>query len=285
MKLHESIQRQLIRYDEFFAYTLDDDVSLQPSDHVMINNRPDNFISCSHVKFNGHNMLYYINGSYKPLSERFNNSLKTDDIISITHNLLESIKEVKDTGLLSCKMISVHPDNIFIDSSTLKTFLVYFPINKSLHDDMSSFDEDVKSVLCELITTNPFAESTEVADLLSELRSDSCSFNDIYERRFNPDMPPKLIFSMINNSSRILEVTDSEFIIDSKNNSSFPFGNSSDHVRCVITRDDQHYWLNNLDKSSSVILNNVSLQSNVAYPIINDDTVKLAGIDFRISIG
>ena len=133
------------------AYVLNDSNAFLPTEYKVLQNQANScFVKCMKLYFNGNIQLYYLTEGYTPFLNLLT-MIDGDGFIVVMTNLFANIISIKNNGFLSCQNIDIEPNHIFVDHSTLKTYLIYLPVENRHFYNISSFENELKTVLIKLI--------------------------------------------------------------------------------------------------------------------------------------
>lgn len=286
-------------YGADFAYILNDDSLFLPTEYKMLHGQMDSvFLRCMRMFFNGKTQLFYLTEFYVSLVA-FLPKISPDSFLIIVSNLFGSIIEAKNQGFLSCKHIDVSLDHIFIDPTTLKVRLVYIPALINIFDDVSSFENELRSSLIKLISETPAIGSVKTVYLAADLQDGSITLEEIYSRlggkmdkttfveSAGPESATKQfkLVSMDTQPGVEIVVDKPEFIIGKKRSAVdgvVSFNKLISRVHCKVTYKQQKYYIEDLESANSTFVNNVRLQPYVPAQIKDGDIVRLANSRFQV---
>ncbi len=283
-----------------FAYVLTDNASFLTTEYKVLQSKTSNcFVRCMKMLYNGKIQLYYLTGTYKPLSSLFS-TLDAERFITITANLLSDIIEVKSNGFLSCQNIDISFEHIFVDPATYKVSLIYLPLSRHMFDDTAYFDNELRTSLIKLISGLSNLSSPKTIRLSSDLSNGALSLEDLYNRlkgnrpdpRLNVESRPasspasNVRIVSLNAPARVeINITKDEFILGKKADKVdgvLSFNDKISRVHCKINRNGDRFTITDLHSANGTYVNHVRLQPDVAQPIKNGDLIRLANSDFQI---
>ena len=135
------------------TYILGDSSAFHPTEYKVLQSQSDScFVKCMKVLFNGKIQLFYLTNAFRSLSSLLP-TLDADRFMIIVTNFLSDIINVKSNGFLTCENIDISIDDIYIDMTTYKVYLVYLPIRKRLFDSYTFFENELRSSLVKIIST------------------------------------------------------------------------------------------------------------------------------------
>lgn len=289
-----------------FSYLLNDESQFLLTDYKVLQSQSNGgFVKCMKMLHNGKIQFYYLSGGYKPFSAILP-TINIESFLIIVANLFSNIVEVKNNGFLSCQNIDISFDKIFVDTSTLKVYLVYIPIRKKAYVDYPAFENELRTSLVKLINSLPNLSSDKVMQFSMDLTNGTYSLEDLYHRikgvapkqkpmampRYNQPRPAP------NNMMRIVAmnapmpfeiiVNKPEFIIGknpSQVDGAITFNKAISRVHCKIAQSGGQFFIIDLGSVNGTYVNRVKLMPNQAHPINNGDIIRLANSDFQISVG
>jgi len=295
------------------AYILsDNDLFLLTGYKVLQGQEKNGFIKCAKLKFNGKIKLLYLSSGYKSFSGLLP-SLDNDSFITIVANLLNSIIEIKNNGFLNCLNIDISLDKIFIDGNTLKTYLVYLPINISSHDT-TRFENNLRTNLIKVIDDSKLLNSESISKIYCELKNSTVPLENLYKtvcdelqgvniqvnrtqnnveskiqlQKDFVNVQPQLLISSVGVPVKIdFFINKSEFIIG-KNPSAvdgvITSNSAVSRIHCKIVFKNNNYYVVDLGSANGTFLNSIRLTNNQPVIVKDEDSLKIANSEFKISI-
>lgn len=287
-----------------FAYVLSDNsIFLSTEYKVLQSQTSSSFVKCMKMLYNGKIQLYYLTSAYKPFTVLFP-SLDVDRFLTITANLLADIVEVKNNGFLSCQNLDISFEHIFVDPATYKVSLIYLPMNQRMFEDISTFENELRTSLIKLISGLSSLSSPKTIQLSSDLSNGTLSLEDLHNKIKggttpvkptpavdpvpNPGVQPggTMRIVSLNAPTRIeISISKDEFVLGKKAgqvDGVISFNDKISRVHCKINRNGSYYTITDLHSANGTYINHVRLQPDVAQPIKNDDVIRLANSDFQI---
>lgn len=295
------------------AYILkDNDIFSFTGYKVLRGQEKKGFIKCSKLKYNGKIKLIYLSSEYKSLSELLP-SLDSSSFSNILANLLDSVIEIKNNGFLNCLNIEISLDKIFVDINTLKTYLIYLPIN-IYSKDITLFEKKLRINIINSVSSLNSSNAYELNKVCSELANSAVTLEDVYKSicndtnvvntnirtnkgKINYDnkiesntgvFQPKLLVSSIGTSDKIeFCITKSEYVIGK--NSSIVDGvistnNAISRIHCKISYENNNYYIIDLNSANGTFINSKKIISDQPALLRNKDVLKLANMEFEILI-
>ena len=285
----------------------DNELFLQTEHKVLQGYSGDSLIRCMKMYFNGKIQLYYLTKAFKPLSSIMGN-INSDSLLLIIINLLHGIAEVSNHGFLSVRNLDISFNKIYVNPSSNKVGLIYFPLSIHCFDDEEEFDNTIRSELVNLIESNRFLKNDKTYQLIVDLKNTNLSLEDIEKR---------VEFSINNKSNESFQETPSilrevhtkptsfnvlklmavdapaslefkigehDFLIGKKdsNDGVILFSKMISRIHCKISCNDGDFYLTDLQSTNGTYINNRRLQPNQASGIKNGDIIRLADVEFRV---
>ena len=283
-----------------FAYNLTSNNLFSSTEYKVLQSQANGcFVRCMKMLYNGSIQLYYMPETLKPLSALVQ-QLDTNSFLTIVANLFTVIIDFNAIGFLTCQNIDTSFDHVFVDSNTYKVKLVYLPLVKKLYYDNAQFENDLRTSLIKCISTHTNLESDKLKKLSTFLSDGILTLDDI-RYKINgaktesgqvsgkgPKSQPAMRIIAINAPQSLeISVNKDSFLLGKKADSvdgCIPFNNYIGRVHCRIDYDGTQYTVTDLQSKNGTFLNRVRLQSDRAYPIKNNDVIRLANSDFRVLI-
>lgn len=278
-----------------FAYVLSNNSGFLPIEYkVMHGQCGGNFVKCVKMLYNGRIQLYYLVDSYKPLSEMLF-GMNADAFVKIVTNLLAAVVEIKNNGFLFCANIEASFDKIFVEPSTRKVRLVYIPISEHLFESGDAFENELRTSLIRLINGVPALFSEKTTMLAVDLANRTQSLENILTRLKGNAVwrtsdvakkPSKLL--LVETAGRVQFSVDRDRFILGKNPADvdgiIAFSNAVSRRHCAITKTAEGYAVTDLGSLNGTFLNKNRLQHDQAYPLKNEDVLRIANVNFRVQI-
>lgn len=283
-----------------FSYILEDNTIFSATEYKVLQNQPDCcFIKCMKMFFNGKIQLYYFSEKFNDFSLMLN-SLDSERLLIIIKNLFADIIEIKNNGFLNCRNIDLSFDKIFIDKNTYKVSLTYLPLSTHIFNDVSSFENDLRTSLIKLIQGNSRFLSAKTESLLNDLQNGSLSIDDIYRKLGGKRIAERNNISIEKSENKtgcigIVSVSKSNYFDVEINKNSFTLGKkeTNDGVisfnkmisrnHCRITKVNQEFFITDLKSANGTYVNNYRLQPNQPFQIKVGDVIRLADSNFKVT--
>ncbi len=279
---------------ENFSYILNDNCTFSSTEYKVLQSQTNGcFVKCMKMMYNGKTQIYYLTSEYKQLSYLLP-SLDVESFMMICTNLIAGILSVKSNGFLSCQNIDISFDRIYIDQSTYKVQLVYLPIAERLFDDISSFENVLRTSLIRTIQRGPSLSSPRTEQFVENLSNGSLSLEKLYAITKESKMsvsghsfsPRQMKLVTMDGSSRVeVVITKDDFTIGKKADivdGVVSFNKMISRSHCKITRNGAQYMVTDLNSVNGTYVNGVRLQPNRPYPIKGGDVLGLANSSFQV---
>lgn len=302
-RLLESGQLQEMTCGSNFAYVVNDHTSFLPTEYKVLQSQGSNsFIKCMKMLFNGKVQLYYLTEGYRPLSSLLP-KIDAENFMVVVSNILADVLEVKNNGFLYCANIDISFEKIFVDPTTYKVKLVYVPLKSRLFDDISAFENDLRTSLVKIISGISTLSSSKTIQLSAYLQDGTLSMESLYNKvkggsvteysdvRKTPgkdttDVRMRIV--ALNAPMRVeIEVTKDEFVLGKKQgvvDGVISFNKMISRSHCKIIRSGKQYAIVDLQSQNGTFVNKVRLQPNRPCNIKNGDIVRMANSDFQVII-
>lgn len=295
-----------------FAFLLNDNSYFLPTEYKVLQSQVnDHFVKCMKMMHNGKAELFYSVSSYKSLFSLIP-SLEPEVFITIVNNLFAGIVDIKNNGFLSCKNIDKSLEHIFVDPNTCKVSLVYIPIDKHECNDDSAFENDLRSSLVRLIEgVNSLSSSPKVIQLRTDLQDGKktieylaagkqMSSNQNHKQNapqsknvtsgtgsaVNSSKGTLKLIGMNLGFNFMIEINKDLFVIGKKdtNDAAITFNKMISRIHCNVIRKNGLYYINDLQSSNGTFVNGKKVMPNQPVPLKDGDTVRLADVNFSVSI-
>lgn len=286
------------------AYVVNDNTIFSTTEYKVLQSQFDGvFIKCMKLLYNGEIQLYYLTNHFKPLTDILY-SLESNTFMTVVSNVLADIISVKSNGFLSCESVDISLEHIYVDPVTYKIGLIYLPLSKRLYTDSSAFENEFRTSLIKLIQNLQSISSPKTMQLAMDLSNGKLSLEDICFRNkglsvsdvrepyeFSPAIPPriKMVKLIAKNTSTPFEiaVTKDEFTIGKKQelvDGAITFNKMISRSHCKIVRQDTQFTVIDLGSANGTYVNGSRIQAGQPCPIKNGDLIRLANIEFQVSI-
>lgn len=289
---------------ENFSYVLGENQIFSSTEYKVLQSQTDScFVRCMKMLYNGQVQLYYLTGEYKPLSSLIP-SLDPDSFLVITANMLSDMIEVKQNGFLSCQNIDISFDHIYVDPTNYKISLIYLPLTKKIYSDYSVFENEIRTSLIRLITSNRNLSSNKTIQFTSDLSNGMLTLEDLHahikggvfrgesvSQRKATETPVKrkaarLRIVAMNAPEHVeIPVTKSSFTIGKKPgmcDAVISFNKMISRAHCRIDVQNGNCTVTDLHSANGTFVNRQKLQPDRPFPIKNGDILRLANSDFQV---
>ncbi|MCD7804399.1 MAG: FHA domain-containing protein [Oscillospiraceae bacterium] len=274
-----------------FSYILNDNCTFSSTEYKVLQSQTNGcFVKCMKMLYNGKTQIYYLTNEYKQLSYLLP-SLDAEGFMAICTNLIANILNVKNNGFLSCQNIDISFDRIYIDQFTYRVQLIYLPIAERLFDDVSSFENVLRTSLIRTIQRRPSLSSPRAEQLVENLSNGTLSLENLYATIIGSKMSHSLssgqmkLVAMGEPSQIEIVITKDDFTIGKKADivdGVVPFNKMISRSHCKITRNGLQYMVTDLKSVNGTYINGVRLQPNRPYPIKSGDVLGLANSNFQV---
>lgn len=302
-RLLENGQLQEMACGSNFAYIVNDHTSFLPTEYKVLQSQGSNsFIKCMKMLFNGKVQLYYLTEGYRPLSSLLPR-IDAENFMVVVSNILADVLEVKNNGFLYCANIDISFEKIFVDPATYKVKLVYLPLKNRLFDDITAFENDLRTSLVKIISGISTLSSSKTIQLSAYLQDGTLSMESLYNKVKGGSVteysdvsktPGKTTTAVrmrivaLNAPMRVeIEVTKDEFVLGKKQgvvDGVISFNKMISRSHCKVVRTGNQYAIVDLQSQNGTFVNKVRLQPNRPCNVKNGDIVRMANSDFQIII-
>lgn len=292
-----------------FSYVLEDSGLFFSTYYKVLQNQGNsNFIKCMKMQFNGKIQIYYLTNGLRPFSAMLP-QMTDETFFVVVKNLLRAVLDVKSNGFLSICNIVIEADKIYVDPTTLKVKLVYMPLTTSEYESDIVFESELRTSLVKLINNSINFSSGKIIQLSKDLANGMLSLEELCARMVGGEMEftgavvhrevtrnapvasrpgKKLGLVSINAPEHVeFEVNKPEYVFGKNSamvDGAITFNKAISRVHCKINNSDGNFYVTDLQSANGTYLNGIRLQPNQAHPVSNGDVVRLANMDFRISI-
>lgn len=288
-----------------FAYLLNDSSVFSPTEYKVLQSQANGcFVRCMRMIYNGRLQLFYLTKDLRIFSQMLS-SLDADSFLDVVSNLLENVLQVRRNGFLSCQNIDLSAERIFVEPSTYKVSLVYLPLNKRLYEDLSSFENVLRTELVKIISDFPNLSSPKTLQFATDLSNGALSMEALRHcvkrgKTVEPIQEPikaekkeplgtgRLRIVALNAPTRVeIEVTKDSFVIGKKPeivDGVVSFNKMISRLHCRIDRRGSQYTVTDLQSANGTYVNKKRLAPNQPFPIGNGDIIRMANSDFQVDI-
>ena len=302
-RLLENGQLQEMSCGSNFAYIIDDNTSFLPTEYKVLQSQGNNsFIKCMKMMYNGKIQLCYLTEGYRPLSSLLSR-IDDENFLVVVTNLLADVMEVKNNGFLFCSSIDISFDKVFVDPATYKVKLVYLPLQNRLFDDISVFENELRTSLVKIISGISTFSSSKTIQLAAYLQDGTLSIDSLYSKVKDGNTAEANNRKAVIRDSTIgvnmkmvalnapmymeIKITKDEFILGKKQglvDGVISFNKMISRVHCKIENNGGLYTVTDLQSANGTYVNRIRLQPNCPTPIKNGDVIRLANSDFQFVV-
>lgn len=306
--LEKRLIKELDCSPNFSYIVMDKDITVT-SAYKFLQSQTDNFVKCMQMRYNGDIQLFYITKSLKSLNAMVRSRIDPESFMAIVANLLNCMVNVRHIGFMPSRNIDISFDRIYVDPSTYKVKLVYLPLSVQLYEDELHMDNEIRSGLLRMITTNPDLRSPRTAEFAGDLRNGMLSLEELYARvkgakiqpnshktvikgdhgdeKPRPQVKRSLRLVAVNAPNRVeIDVTKDHFVLgrNTAADGIISFNTKIGRMHCSIDRQNERYAVTDMNSKNHTYLNGTELEPGRPYPLKNGDKLRLANSDFQIII-
>ena len=288
-----------------FAYIVNDNNDFLSTEYKVLQSQGEGlFVKCMKLLYNGKIQLYYLTNGYKTLMSIIP-LIDSKKFMSIVTNLLSAVIDVKNNGFLSCQNIDIATEHIFIDPFTYKVSLVYLPIGKRIFNDISAFENELRTNLIKIINDFPSLTSNETMQLITDLTDGMFTIENICLKIKKTTISERKVTSgvlrdavSVNGSMKLIAmntpvpfeilITKNDFIIGRKQelvDGVVSFSRMIGRSHCKIISKDNQFAVIDLNSANGTYVNKVRLQPGQPCQVRNGDMLRLANVEFQVNIG
>jgi hypothetical protein len=296
------IVESFIVLDSNIAYRFDEKIKLNETDYKMMKSDNYNyFFDCMKVEYNGRLELVYKVGMMNSI-EKILPFINPKIFLTIIEELLQSIVELQDDGLLSCCNIVSDFGKIYVDQKSYKIKFIYIPISEKLTSSTMTFIEKIRRNIIEIIDNNIELQDENTLHIKELLSNTSLPLRNILERIKNDEYRSLLFdYSTVgmeetenkkmklvgseNAMGVVITVNKNEFIIGkNKTVVDFPisFNKLVSRVHCKITNKSGQFYITDLESANGTYINGKRIEADVPHLINNADEITLANSSFYV---
>lgn len=300
-----------IKHDnQYLSYIIDDNSHFFPTGYRVLNKQKDKgFIPCSKISYNGHIKLLYPVGEYVSVFAAAED-WKVKEVIQWMLHILRTLMDVRDNGFLCMENVDLDLSRIFIDVQSEKVQIIVLPLNTDTVTAMSmSWEEKLKQALLSIIEISQIRSEQESTALKTVIRENISSLDQIFTklRQLAADMQIHTILDdallkadfgtrknyavtgelhlLTRNSVKKenIAITKDVFILGKNPKLSDYVLNMSPTIsrqHCKITRDDNGYYIEDLDSLNHTYVNGEIVQKGHRVPIQPGAQIRLAEVEF-----
>jgi hypothetical protein len=297
-----------IKSIDFFGnvtYVLDDDSLLFPTGYKVLQSQGrGDLLRCTKYKSNGKLKLLYFADGMKPLSDIVS-GISNAGLLLVISNIISAVLNVKSNGFLQYQNIDTAINRIFIDNSTLAAHLIYIPISTLSLVKEYEFENELKATLLKAISLSgvktPAAiqiqahiqdASMDLKKISSYVKSEgnlsaSSAQTEILQQHGASQKVGARLVSENAPVDTIFAIDKPEFVIGKSKGSVdgvIGYSKAISRVHCKVFENAGKYYAMDLGSLNGSFLNGTKLAPNVPIQLKNDDKLRLADCEFRITI-
>lgn len=263
------------------AYILSDAGNFKETEYKVIQNQTgDYLIKCVKMLYNGNIQLYYQPGQSRPLSEQLP-AINEDRLLRIVRSLLEAVEKVRNNGFLHCGKLIVSSDKIYIDMADLQVKLIYLPVKEKKSN--TEFEWLLRRMLLQIMEQSGYGTS-EIRKLEEELKDQTISLRDIYERMCGKEM----VLVGLNTPEPVkIPIMKEEFLLGKKASEVdgvLDFSRLISRKHCKVNFLDNEFTITDMNSSNGTKLNGERIVPGRPYLLKDGDIIRIAGADFQVRI-
>ncbi len=276
---------------EDFVYILKDSDMFQPAQYKALRGQRNGlFVPCQKILVNGQTSLYYDVGDKRPLTSLLP-QMTPGAFRQLAGYLLQSVLLVKAIGFLRVENLDIDLSKVFVDSSTLKPSLVYVPVGERLHNDTTAMESRLRGELALTARGVPTLDSPKTVELAEALGNLMLSLQDLVnelgvDAQSLESVEPVLELRLINHPEELVfRIKEDSFVLGHGEMADgvIAFNRYVGSKHCCIEREDGVYRLRDLDSKNGSYVNETQI-SGLSAPLKNGDIIRLANIEFRVTI-
>lgn len=280
------------------SFILDDLTCFSNTDYkILQSNDSGVFVKCMKMLFNGKIQFLYLTDGLRPFSSMIS-ILSPDSFVSIASNIFRSVCEVKSNGFLKCKNLNANLNQIYIDSTTNKAYLLYFPLNRGLYQNDEVFESELRSSFAKIILGMSSLAAPRTMQLFSNLQNGTISIDGVFDNLMQdpvvePTKPENIkigelqLISINSPTKIIIKVTKEEFVIGRSNKHAdgvIPDNKMVGRSHCRVSKLEGKYVIQDLDSANGTYLNKVKLVPGKTEILKNGDVLRLANLEMKVKI-
>lgn len=292
------------QYLDHLAYTFEKEDEMFMLGMKIVNKLGNDLIPMVKVSYNGSDRLLYGLDDLKPVHEIVD-KLNDSELAFAFSNFIKLIKSVEDNDYLKAYGVDINYNRLFYDIKNKKIKAVILPINYecNLHDGLSwskSFRRSILILLNKIFINSKEKYSEAYYYIMDEEKSDSeiikyasslefgvrmvDSSDVFYEKKHEENGLILEHRSAIDNI--VFVVSKSGFVLGKGKDADGTFNVSSNVSRrhCEIAIQNGTYMVKDLGSTNGTTINGFTLNPNQYYYIKNGDKLKLADVEFVVTI-
>lgn len=291
-------------YGNDFSYVfMDNDLFSATEYKVLQNQKDDVFVKCMKLLNNGNVQLYYATEGYENLSNVLKN-MNIEQVKKFILNFLKCIIDIRNNGFLHYQNIVFSSDKIFVDTKDFKIKLTYIPIVFQKEEKTGDIQQLYREKIIEIINTFSIIDYNFVSTILQQLSNVETSVESVYRKILNSDLildrngsetpiSPKSnrIMKLTANHNGVYIETEVEKDVGIIGRNTFTVvGNGVFHnktigrIHCKVENINGSFYVEDLNSVNGTFLNGAKLEANVKKPIVSGDKLRLANVEFSVTI-
>lgn len=278
------------------AYIVDRKHSFLKAEYKFIQNKPDCFVKCNKMFYNGMHQFYYLTDGYRPLSVAVL-SMNSKEFLDVAKGILEQILDIKKNGFLTCQRISISSENIFINPANNRPKLIYLPVSLKLNEDDNSFEQSLRQTFCNIIETTSQITSADTVAFANMLSNKTISVEGLFSF-FSEGKSAKKVHensatticklrSMDSRNPLELTIFKDDYLIGRKNgfvDGVIQFNGMIGRIHCKITKENNRFYIIDLKSKNGTFINGNRLTENNIYELNDGDVLGIATSTFMVLI-
>lgn len=282
---------------ENISFVLGDNSYFQPMEYRVLQNQKDScFVKCMKMLYNGKIQFFYLTQSYKSVKSELAKWGEKDFFVAIA-NMISSFITVKQFGFLSCGNINLSLEHIYVDTETFGIKFIYFPIKSSFVIDQNRAEQEFRKKLLEMCDVKVQFASAEMNNLKQKLMDSSLLLEKIcidlggeqVRKSAAPEKKEQLtlrITAVNAPSSTMFEVNKPEYILGKDPSSVdgvIDYNRAVSRVHCKLVAYGDRYKIVDLQSKNGTYVNGMRVKPEQDCLLNNNDTIRLADSDFKIT--
>lgn len=265
-------------------YVLNGKGRFYETEYKLMKNIPE-LITCNKGLINKNPELAYITDGLVPLSTILS-SMNENRFIHIAYNIITAIKKINDNGFLNWQHIDL--ERIFIGKDSTDVHLIFLPID-GYNIPPRLMEKEVMEHISNLTqkTKDPSEKNlVEIRNIVFEGKTLDQLANFIQPLLKTTNIKAPNIIKLYDRKNNFtIMVNKPKFIIGKKKGSVdgvITYSAYISRVHCQILKQNNAYYIQDLNSTSGTLLNNVELEKNKNYKIENGDKIEIADIVFEV---
>ena len=293
-----------------FEYIVSASASFIDTDYKVLQSQSnDVFVKCMKITRNGLVDLCYLGNDYRTV-ESLMAGLTADTAIAIVAGILSCITKVKANGFLSCQSIVLDKNRIFVDANTKQVRLVYVPITEKLFATPVDFEEEVRSIICEILNGVSRGLTEQLQNLVGDVEDRNIPLDLIYQksRAIVPELAAagmestpvhqvnsKAATSAGAGSIRLvacdapypfeISISENDVLIGKKADlvdKAIEYNGAISRRHCRIVKQNGNFFIMDEGSANGTFVNGNRVDMGQQIPIKSGDTIHLANSEFKV---